>query len=143
MVEYARRHSLTFQPPKNLRAALKCGKEFNFADITNKHYRDEDLMTGLQSIATILVLTKLTSQTGVQLSVGRPFSLEYPCILVMWTNYNIEERYEPLDALGMIDDAVAILDAAMNEEEPTKLRWWWAWDNDVVRSQRLQCRTGI
>lgn len=134
MVEYARRHSLAFQPPKNLRAALKCDEEFNFADLADKHYRNEDLMTGLESIANILVLTKLTSLTGVQLSIGRPLSLEYPCMLVMWTNYNIEERYEPLDALGMIENAVAILNEAMNEEQPTKLRWWWSWDNDVVRT---------
>ena len=55
------KHSLAFQPPKNLRAALKCDEEFNFADLADKHYRNEDLMTGLESIANILVLTKLTS----------------------------------------------------------------------------------
>ena len=143
MVEYARRHSLTFQPPRKLRAVLKCGQEFNFADITHDHYRDKKVMVGLRSIAKILVLTKLTSETGVQLSVARPFSLEYPYILVMWSNYNIEERYEPLDSLGMIGPAVDTLREAMNEDpqEPTELQWWWTWDNDVVRLPRLLFRT--
>ncbi|KAI0752892.1 hypothetical protein C8Q80DRAFT_483752 [Daedaleopsis nitida] len=137
LIEYAKRHHLSFRPPNPLRTKLGCGEEFNFAEITEAHFSDKKLITGLRCIARVLSLTKLIKATGAELVVGRPFTFDYPYILVMWTNYNIEKQYGWLGAFGKYDKVVKILDDAMNEYchgQRTNLHWWWSWENDVVCS---------
>ncbi|KAI0752890.1 hypothetical protein C8Q80DRAFT_1148991 [Daedaleopsis nitida] len=135
MLRYARRHSLSYRPSKDMRRVLNCGEEFNFADLTDKQLADKSLVFGLTHIARLVVLTELIGATGTPLELGRPFSLEWESILVLWTNYNVEERYTPMEVYNTCDKIVKKLTKAMNEEkdqgERTKLRWWWSWDNNV------------
>ncbi|KAI0705636.1 hypothetical protein C8Q76DRAFT_592070, partial [Earliella scabrosa] len=137
MVDYAKRHHMSFDVPKHSRAILNCcdtGK-FNFKDITDDDYRNEDVMIGLRVVASQLVVRDLIRKTAVPLAIDRPFSLHWDFMLVLWTNYNAEQHYEPLDAFGTYDTVVKILTCAMNDDpagERSKLRWWWGWGNGAV-----------
>ncbi|KAI0758766.1 hypothetical protein C8Q74DRAFT_1299874 [Fomes fomentarius] len=135
MILYAKRHSLSFPPSQAMRAILGCGERFNFANLTEEHLRNPELVRALRHAAIALAQHDLIGKTGAQLTIGRPFSLEWDTILVMWTNYDMEERYPMLEFLEIYDKAVATLDEELNvgkkRAERTKLRWWWSWDNDV------------
>ncbi|KAI0800078.1 hypothetical protein C8Q74DRAFT_1192151 [Fomes fomentarius] len=137
MMLYAKRHSLSYKPSEKTRAILDFDEVFDFGSLTEEQINDPQLVRALQCVATSLVQNDLIKKTGAQLEIGRPFSLEWESILVLWTNYNIEERYGPLDDLGTFETVVKTLHKAMNEgrnrDERTKLRWWWSWNNDVVR----------
>ncbi|KAI0746334.1 hypothetical protein C8Q80DRAFT_1219822 [Daedaleopsis nitida] len=136
LVDYAKRHNLTYEltPESLVRAALGGSDGLRFADLTDEHYRTEPLMDFIRGIARRVVLSKLIRATGLLLDTGRPLSLEWPSMLVMYTNYDVEEQYAPLEQMDNYDQVLEILDKAMNDD-PAAPRlepmWWWSWNNDV------------
>ncbi|KAI0758728.1 hypothetical protein C8Q74DRAFT_1372661 [Fomes fomentarius] len=135
MILYAKRHSLSYRPSATTRANLGCGEHFNFANLTEEHLRNPQVVRALRTIAFRLAQHDLIGKTAARLTIGRPFSSDWDSILVLWTNYNMEEHYPMLEFLGIYDNVVATLDEELNvgkkRAERTKLRWWWSWDNDV------------
>ncbi|KAI0758732.1 hypothetical protein C8Q74DRAFT_1372667 [Fomes fomentarius] len=134
MILYAKRNSLSYRPSPTTRAILGCGERFNFANLTEEHLRNPQLVRALRTIALRLAQHDLIGKTAARLTIGRPFSLEWDSILVLWTNYAVDDRYPMLEFLDIYDKVVATLDAELNvgkeRAERTKLRWW-SWDNDV------------
>ena len=138
LVEYAKRHRLSFETDPKHQEWLGCPTlEFNFADVTEAHYQRKNVANYLRLMARLVVIPKFCRATGQRLEVGRPFSLKYPKILYMWTNYNMDDEYDDFGRPDRYDKVVNFLNTAMNECLPegkkTELQWWWSWDdNDVV-----------
>ena len=94
---------------------------------------DEDIRLFAKSVSCNLMLKDLSRRCGFVLEQGRPFSLEWDGIVSLWSNYDVEERFEWCPDYEKV---VEILKEAMNETEEhksLKAQWWFDWDNDVVR----------
>ena len=129
-IEYAKRHRLSAKLAEQTLQRLDCPTEgFNFGDLTEKHYRDENLVTILRSAAILTSTRHLRDSIRVAFQIGRPLSLEWDKILFVWTNYNYEEKYRcnGLALKGRFERAKKFVNEAMNECFPegkrTELRW--------------------
>ncbi|EJF59642.1 hypothetical protein DICSQDRAFT_181805 [Dichomitus squalens LYAD-421 SS1] len=138
-LEYAKRHRLTLEVPEQARQRLGCAtEEFNFADVTEEHCRDEQLLKELRSAARFVSVCHLREASGLAFTIGRPLSLEWDRILYVWTNYDMAERYlgDGLSQKGRFEEAKKVMDEAMNECLPdgkkSELLWWWSFDDNDV-----------
>ncbi|PIL36439.1 hypothetical protein GSI_00128 [Ganoderma sinense ZZ0214-1] len=137
LVEYAKRHRISFETDPKHQEWLGCSTlEFNFADVTEDHYKKKNIVNYLRPKANMVVLNKLLRETGQGLEIGRPFSFKYPKILYMWTNYNMDEEYDDFGRPDRYDKLIGFLNTVMNEclpeGEKSELQWWWSWDDNDV-----------
>ncbi len=129
-LRYAKRHHLTVEIDPEETCLFDDKDVFDFADIEDRHLADHDLREFFLSMAPFLMLVDLTHKCKMPLEEGRPFALQWDGIIALWSNYNIRERYR---LCPDYEKVVEILREAMNDEEQTsKLQWWFDWDNDVV-----------
>ena len=139
MLLLARRRRLTFTVHKGIRHLFEDldGDTFNFGDLTEEHLSDASLQKYAQDVARLKVLTYFASKTGAMLSVDQPIALKTTWMLVLWTNYDVAEKYAPFRLLDNWERSKTFLNDAMNEclpygSEPSQLLWWWSMDNGWV-----------
>ena len=76
-IEYAKRHRLSAKLSEQTLQRLDFPtEEFNSGDLTEEHYRGENLVTILRSAAELASTRHLTDSTGVAFQIGPPLSLE-------------------------------------------------------------------
>ena len=132
-LDYARRHHLTIPIADEDREAFGGRTILDMADLTNSWIEADEEIRAFASVSRTLMLKHLSDKCGFVLGQGRPFSMEWDGIVSLWSNYNVEERFELCPDYEKVVD---ILKGAMNETEghkSKKAQWWFDWDNDVVR----------
>ena len=133
-IDYARRHHLTIPVADEDRETFGGRTILDMADIDDAWIEaDEDIRAFATSVSSMLMIKDLTRRCGFNLDQGRPFSKEWDSIVSLWSNYDVEERFEWCPDYEKV---VEILKEAMNETEEHKsfkAQWWFDWDNDVVR----------
>ncbi|KAI0752156.1 hypothetical protein C8Q74DRAFT_1452698 [Fomes fomentarius] len=128
-LRYAKRHHLTIEIHPEETSEFDDKDVFDFADIEDRHLANPELREFFESMAPFLMRLDLRSKCKMPLEQGRPFALQWNGIIALWSNYNIRERYQ---LCPNYEKVVEILREAMNDEEQTsKLQWWFDWDNDV------------
>ncbi|TBU21742.1 hypothetical protein BD311DRAFT_771646 [Dichomitus squalens] len=134
-----KRYGLILKVSEGARKQLGCAtKRFNFADVTEEHCRDEQLLDELRRAARFVSVSHLTGLAGIPFEIGRSLSLEWDSIIYAWTNYDADEKYfgYGLSQKGRFERAKKLMDEAMNECLPegqkSELLWWWSFDDNDV-----------
>ena len=133
-LDYARHHHLTIPIADEDREAFGGRTTLDMADLRDSQIEtDKDIRLFAKSISSMLMIEDLSRKCGFTLDQGRPFSKEWDGIVSLWSNHNVEERFEWCPDYEKVVDT---LKDAMNEIEghkSLKAQWWFDWDNDVVR----------
>ena len=137
MLKLARlRRRLSFPGFEGFHKILGKKDEYNFGDLTEEQLSNEQLSLPLENIAIQVVLGRFAEKTGLIYYVDRPVSFEWPEMLVLWTNYDVEDRYAWFALLENWEEMRDFLDEEMNvcrpEGERMELQWWWSYENDLV-----------
>ncbi|TFK83698.1 hypothetical protein K466DRAFT_602638 [Polyporus arcularius HHB13444] len=114
-VDYARRHYLVYRTTKKNHAAFGDRDEFPFDELTDADCQDERKMFTYRVLAAMVVMDQLIDATGLHLELGRPLSLEYQGMLVLWKNDDIEEHCAIPALLGTLEPGQRVIEQAMNE----------------------------
>ena len=95
---------------------------------------DKEIRLFAATISCTLMLDDLSHKCGFVLGGGRPFGKAWDRIVSLWSNHNVEERFE---LCPDYEKAVDILKDAMSGIEghalPLKAQRWFDWDNSIVR----------
>ncbi|KAI0311228.1 hypothetical protein OF83DRAFT_1069144 [Amylostereum chailletii] len=132
LANYARRHALEHWLSEIDRISLGTDA-IRFAE-----FKDEDFTMPVMMLCSTVVINHLEAACGdIRLDVGTPLSFEWDGIVAFWSNYTMEARLEELKRgkPSTLEEVVAIVGKAMNEDgHETELKWWWDFQNDVVRA---------
>ena len=137
MLELARRRRLTFPVQSRFRRRFGCCHRFNFGDLTEE---DANLRPYLDGAALREVCDYIYENTCVNVVVKSPISTRWRVMLVLWTNYDMEEKRRLSQAVGSKWEKVRdFMDEAMNEcsspgSDRSEPLWWWSMHNDLVSS---------
>ena len=139
MLKLARLRRLSFPGFEGFHKILGKKDEYNFGDLTEEQLSNEQLSLPLENIAIQVVLGRFAEKTGLTYYVDRPVSFEWPDMLVLWTNYDVEDRYAWFALLENWEETRNLLDEEMNvcrpEGERMELQWWWSYESIVVGDQ--------
>ena len=135
MLALAARRRLSFKQHKRIRHLFGGDETFNFGDLTEEHFRNEELMDTLRTIALSKALIYFAGTTGTCLEVETVPSPRWQRVLVVWTNYNMGSTYTLYEEWreGGWKKMKKFLNDAMNEclppgTEREELLWWWPMD---------------
>ena len=140
LLQYARRHRLTFLVSSNHRARLEGKEEFNYGDLTDEDLMDESLALSIRRFATLDVMIHFLGEVGARLTFERPVSRTLDWMLVLWSTDDYEEKYARYKMRGNWEKIEKFIDNALNEclpegcERRTSLEWWWSLQNTLVSS---------
>ena len=137
MIAYARQHKLTFVVVPSISARFGGKTEYNYGDLTDEDLTHEPLLLTLRRQSATDALSHFVEHTGASLTVKRPLSPKYKRMVVLWSNYNVEDKFAEYEFLGTWKTVFAFLDNAMNEcilsgAERAELQWYWSTENQVV-----------
>lgn len=111
-----------------------------YGELTEEQKSNEKLVSGLKTLARLLVLEDLSEKAGIQLVRVCPFSYDWPWMFELFNNYNVEERtYEMEEVSGSVQNVVNVVQEAMavGDHKP-ELLWWYDWEHlQVVRATPL------
>ena len=68
---------------------------------------------------------------------------------VLWTNYDIQDKWPRIEALRLWDRLQSFMDGMMNEGRPADaeprrhVQWWWSCFNNFVSVSRSCCVHGF
>ena len=131
---YARHFHLTFDVEERDRAGFG-GKEIvDIADIDEASLESQGDKNSLHLLAQMLMLDHLKDKLGgfYNLSLGRPFSPHWECMVSLWSNHDFNEVKDP--RINMKKLAASLLDAlSVIDGDDARFLWWFNWDNNVVR----------
>ena len=137
LLDYARRHRLEFPVCSAVRARFEGKEEYNFGDLTDDHLADGVLVQHLQRVATTRVRRHFI-QAGASVDIGRPLSLKWDSMFVLWSTRDFEPKYRMYKMFKNWDKVKKFVDDALNEclpegcERRTSLEWWWSLENAFV-----------
>ena len=139
MLDYSRRHHLSFSVPNGFESKFDGKDEFDFADLTDAQLADERSLAVFRRIATIGVIAHFRRTTDAMIKVDNPVSLHWKRMLVIWSADDFEEKYERYQHRGTWKTIWTFITEAMNEclpegcERRMSLEWWWSQDKNEVR----------
>ena len=132
MLALAARRGLSFKPHRTIRHLFGGRETVKFSELTEDHFRNEELIHSLERIARSKVLVYFAGQTGTCLKVETAISPERKSVVVVWTNYDMGPTYALYEGWreGGWRGVKQFLDDAMNECLPygaarSELLWWW------------------
>ena len=150
MLALAARRGLSFKPHRTIRHLFGGRETVKFSELTEDHFRDEELIHSLERIARSKVLVYFAGQTGTSLKVETAISPERKSVVVVWTNYDMHRKHRLYDTFHMgvrkggWKMMKEFLQEAMNEGlpagvEPSEPMWWWSKGRpvSVIRSPSL------
>ncbi|KAI0693688.1 hypothetical protein C8T65DRAFT_833641 [Cerioporus squamosus] len=115
-----------------------------YGELTEEQKSNEKLVSGLKTLARLLVLEDLSEKAGIQLVRVCPFSYDWPWMFELFNNYNVEERtYEMEEVSGSVQKVVDVVQEAMavGDHKP-ELLWWYDWEHLQVKWTRLSAIFG-
>ena len=131
MVALAARRGLSFEPAPYVRHLFGGRKTFNYSELTEAHFCDEDLMHAVQHMATSDVLDYFASEMGSFPKVEYAISPGCKSVLVAWTNFDMGTAYAAYERRrGGWKKVREFLDKEMYEclspgAERCEPLWWW------------------
>ena len=150
MLEYAKRHEFTFKVDPNVTGRRFGSKgTVKFSEITEEHCRDEKPISMLSTLAIFRIQTHIAKKAGVLLTFEKPLSADWEGMWVLWTNYDIQDKWPRIEALRLWDRLQSFMDGMMNEGRPADaeprrhVQWWWSCFNNFVSVSRSCCVQGL
>ena len=135
---YARRHHLTIPLAVQDREKMGGRPELDLADLDDSLLEaDSEVGRFASTVSCTLMLRDLSRRCAFPLDMSRPFSDVWDGIVSLWSNYDVEQKFDWCEDHEKI---VEVLKAAMNETDghnSPKAQWWFDWKNEIVRSHSM------
>ncbi|KAI1795052.1 hypothetical protein LXA43DRAFT_62357 [Ganoderma leucocontextum] len=132
-LDYARRHHLTIPLAVEDREKLGGRPELDFADLDDSLLAaDREVRVFAAAMSCTLMVEDLSRKCDFPLHMGRPFTDAWDGIVSLWSNYDVEQRFDWCEDHEKI---VKILRAAMNEADghnSLKAQWWFDFGNEIL-----------
>lgn len=145
MLEYAKRQDFTFEVDSETTGRQFGGKGVvKFSELSEEHCKDEELMRALRPVAISEIQAHIAVKTGVLLTFEKPLSMEWESMWVVWTNYDIQDKWPRMEAFKFWDRLQNFMDDMMNNGRPADaeprrhVQWWWSCFNYFVSPSYFQ-----
>ena len=133
ILEYAKRHHLHFSVPEPARCLFGGKEEMDFAELSDEHYEDPELLREVHKVAVRNVALELSRVAGLRVRDNYLLCKDFDGILYVWDNYSTCNRLDSAKRMRAWAEELNILRDAMLEMmgEESKPQWWHSWKNWV------------
>lgn len=143
---YAQHFHLTIELEEEDRDEYGGKTVLNFADIDETTIQDPHELGSIRGLAELLMLDHLGEKLGFRgLTIERPFSSRWEYMVALWSNRSfndLKQRRPWMDAKKLAKDLLDVL-SVVDEAHDDQVRWWFDWNNGIVRSSILSSRVDV